>query len=154
MTPQEHAIPRFNHVALTVPADALDAAGRAALLRFHEAVFGWTEMPTLTRDRELLVLRAWSNEQFVYLHASPEPMRAGATEHFGLSVATLPELEAMYERAQKFREQDPQVELSPRHTEDYKVLALHSFYVRYRLPLSIEVQCFVWAPGFDSQRMA
>jgi hypothetical protein len=56
-------------------------------------------MPTLTKDRELLVLRAWSNEQFVYLHASPEPMRTGATEHFGLSVATPEELDAIYERA-------------------------------------------------------
>ena len=107
-------IPRFNHVALTVPGELLDAEGRSDLLRFHERVFGWTEMPTMTRDRELLVLRAWSNEQFVYLHASPEPMRAGATEHFGLSVPEVTELDAMYERAEKFRTEDGRVELLPR----------------------------------------
>jgi hypothetical protein len=154
MSDAARPIPRFNHVALTVPADLLDAVGRADLLRFHEAVFGWTEMPTLTRDRELLVLRAWSNENFVYLHASPEPMRAGATEHFGFSVATPAELDAIYERAVKAREQDPRVELYPRQTEDFRVVKLHSFYVRYRLPLMIEVQCFEWAPGFDAQRTA
>jgi hypothetical protein len=146
--------PRFNHVALTVPAELLDADGRADLLRFHEEVFGWTEMPTMTRDRELLVLRAWSNENFVYLHASPEPMRTGGSEHFGLSVATPAELDAIYERAAKARERDPRVELHPRKTEDFRVLELHSFYVRYRLPLMIEVQCFEWAPGFDAQRTA
>jgi hypothetical protein len=146
--------PRFNHVALTVPAELLDAAGRADLLRFHEAVFGWTEMPTMTRDRELLVLRAWSNEDFVYLHASPEPMRTGGTEHLGFSVATTAELDAIYERAAKAREQDPRVELHARQTEDFHVLQLHSFYVRYLLPLMIEVQCFEWAPGFDAQRTA
>ena len=147
-------IPRFNHVALTVPADLLDAEGRSDLLRFHERVFGWTEMPTMTRDRELLVLRAWSNEQFVYLHASPEPMRAGASEHFGLSVAEVAELDAMYERAEKLRAEDGRVELLPRETQDFRVVKLHSFYVRYRLPLMIEVQCFEWAPGFDAQRAA
>jgi hypothetical protein len=152
MTPAAAPIPRFNHVALSVPADALDAAGRADLLRFHGAVFGWTEMPTMTRDRELLVLRAWSNEQFVYLHAGSEPMRAGAGDHFGFSVAERTDLDALYERAEKFRAEDPRVELLPRETEDFGVLKLHSFYVRYRLPLMIEVQCFEWAPGFDAQR--
>ena len=147
-------IPRFNHVALTVPAEQLDAAGRADLLRFHEQVFGWTEMPTLTRDRELLVLRAWSNEQFVYLHASPEPMRAGPSEHFGLSVPTRAEIDSMYERAVKFRDEDPRVEIDPLHCDDFHVLKLHAFYVRYLLPLRIEVQHYEWAPGFDAQRMA
>jgi hypothetical protein len=147
-------IPRFNHVALTVPADLLDANGRAELLRFHETVFGWTEMPTMTRDRELLVLRAWSNEQFLYLHASPEPMRAGASEHFGLSVATVDELAAMHERAAKLAEEDARIELTQRATEDFGVLKLHSFYVRFRLPFKIEVQCFEWAAGFDAQRTA
>jgi hypothetical protein len=147
-------IPRFNHVALSVPADLLDAAGRSDLLRFHERVFGWTEMPTLTRDRELLVLRAWSNEQFVYLHGSPEPMRTGAMDHFGLSVPERAELDGMYERAEKLRAEDGRVELLPREEQDFRVLRLHSFYVRYRLPLMIEVQCFEWAPGFDAQRMA
>jgi hypothetical protein len=148
------AIPRFNHVALTVPADLLGAEGRSDLLRFHERVFGWTEMPTMTRDRELLVLRAWSNEQFVYLHASADPMRTGATEHFGLSVPEVKDLDGMYERAEKFRAEDGRVELLPRELQDFRVVKLHSFYVRYRLPLMIEVQCFEWAPGFGPDRTA
>ncbi len=141
-------VPRFNHVALSVPPERLDAAGRRDLLSFHERVFGWTEMPTLTRDRELLVLRAWSNEQFVYLHASDDPMRTSTGEHFGLSVGTREELEAMYARALAFQRDDPRVELEPPHTDDFKVLELHAFYVRYLLPLRIEVQCFEWAAGF------
>lgn len=147
-------IPRFNHVALSVPPDALDATGRADLLRFYERVFGWTEMPTLTLDRERLVLRAWSNEQFVYLHASEAPMRAGPDEHFGLSVPTREQLDAIYERALAYRDEDDRVEIDPFHTDDFKVLALHAFYVRYLLPLRIEVQHFAWAPGFDETRTA
>lgn len=145
--------PRFNHVALTVPAEALDGPGRAALLAFYGEVFGWTEMPTMTRDRELLVLRTWSHEEFVYLHAAGAPMRCGSTEHVGMSVATEAELDALYERAAKCAERDPEVELTPRTTEDFTVVKLHAFYVRYRLPVSFEVQCFAWAPGFGPHFM-
>ncbi len=145
-------IPRFNHVALSLPADLLDEAGRARLLDFYGDVFGWSEMPTLTRDRELLVLRCYSNEQFVYLHASDTPMRCADMDHWGMSVATPAALESMYERACKRRDADPEVELIERKTDDFKVVKLHSFYLRYRLPLMIEVQCFEWAPGAGPER--
>ena len=147
------AIPRFNHVALTLPADALDAAGREALLAFYGEVFGWTEMPVMTKDRELLVLRCHSNEQFVYLHAADAPMRCGPTEHFGMSVATAAELEAMHERARKRAEADGEVELTDKACDDYGAVKLHHFYVRYRLPVSIEVQCFEWAEGLSDQSL-
>ena len=146
----EASLPTLNHVALTVPPDALDEPGRRALLRFYGEVFGWDEMPTLTKDRELLVLRAGSNEQFVFLQASEQPMRCAGSEHFGLSVATVPLLDAILERAQRFRETDPGVELIDRKVDDFTAVKLHSFYVRYRLPMMIEVQCFEWMPGFDA----
>ncbi len=97
------------------------------------------------------MLRAYSHEQFVFLTAGDEPMRAGAMDHFGMSVADVDRLEAMYERARKRREQDPRVRLVERKVEDFKVLKLHSFYVGFRLPLLIEVQCYAWEPGFDDQ---
>jgi hypothetical protein len=146
-------IPRFNHIALTVPPDALDDDGREALLSFYGEVFGWTEMPVMTKDRELLVLRCHSNEQFVYLHAAESPMRCGPTEHVGLSVATPAELEGIYERARKRAERDPEVELTERAMDDYSAVKLHHFYVRYRLPVSIEIQCFEWAEGLSEQSL-
>ena len=79
-------------------------------------------------------------------------MRTGASEHFGLSVPTREQLDVMYERARKYRDRDPRVEIEPLHTDDFHVLKLHAFYVRYLLPLQIEVQHFEWAPGFDAQR--
>jgi hypothetical protein len=136
--------PRFNHVAISVPPDLLDESGRRALLAFYGDVFGWDEMPALTKDRELFVLRCNSNEQFVYLAASPDPMRCPSMDHFGMSVAAPAELDAMLERARQWKERDPAVELVERGLEDYGFLKLHNFYVRYRLPLMIEVQCFEW----------
>jgi hypothetical protein len=141
------SLPRFNHVAMSVPAELLSAEARGELLRFYGEVFGWTEMPTMTQDGERLVLRVHSNEQFVFLIADPQPMSCPRMDHFGLSVATPGELYATADRARKFRERDARVEIVEPEIEDYKVLKLHNFYVRYRLPLMVEVQCYEWAPG-------
>ena len=142
--PASRPHPRFNHVALSVPPELLDEKGRSDLLAFYSDVFGWDEMPTLTKDRELLVLRCWSNEQFVYLAASKDPMRCPALDHFGLSVDTPAALDAMRERALGRQQHDAEVEVTERGLEDYGFLRLHNFYLRYRLPLMIEVQCFEW----------
>jgi hypothetical protein len=140
-------MPTFNHVAMSVPADLLSERSRAELLDFYGEVFGWTEMPTMTQDRQRLVLRVHSNEQFVFLIADPQPMACPRMDHFGLSVGSPAELYETVERARKFRERDARVEIIEPEIEDYKVLKLHNFYVRYQLPLMVEVQCYEWAPG-------
>ena len=33
------------------------------------------------------------------------------------------------------------------------MLSLHSFYVRYALPMRVEVQCFEWKPGLGPQSL-
>ena len=146
-TSARRRMPSFNHVAMSVPADLLAEHSRGELLRFYGEVFGWTEMPTMTQDRERLVLRVHSNEQFVFLIADPQPMTCPRMDHFGLSVGTPEELYETLERARKFRERDARVEIVDPEIEDYKVLKLHNFYARFRLPMMVEVQCFEWAPG-------
>jgi hypothetical protein len=143
----QRRLPTFNHVAMSVSADLLSAQSRAELLDFYGEVFGWTEMPTMTQDRERMVLRVHSNEQFVFLIADAQPMACPRMDHFGLSVGAPAELYETVERARKFRERDARVEIIEPEIEDYKVLKLHNFYVRYRLPLMVEVQCYEWAPG-------
>ncbi|HEX9767412.1 MAG TPA: VOC family protein [Nitriliruptorales bacterium] len=135
---------RFNHVALTVPADDLDEASRADLLDFYSTVFGWEELP-ITEDRKQFVLRAHSFEQFVFIMAEEQPMRGSAMSHFGMSVPSKQELDDLYERARAYADRDDRVELSERDVENqHDVLLLHNFYVRFLLPLSIEVQYFDW----------
>ena len=145
-------IPRFNHVAISLPPEQLSAAGQQELLGFYAEVFGWGEMPTMSREGELLVLRVHSNEQFVYLHASSEPLRCPETDHVGLSVATPDELDAVLAKARRFAERDPRVEISERLEQDFKAVVLHSVYIRYLLQLRIELQCYQWAEGFDAFR--
>lgn len=150
---QATRMPRFNHVAMSVAAELLDEQGRSEILAFYAEVFGWSEMPTLTEDRVRLVLRAYNNEQFVFLVADPQPMRCPDGDHFGMSVGSPRELLEMLERARKFRVRDDSVEIVEHEVEDYGVLKLHSCYVRYRLPLMIEVQCYEWAEGFDGNSL-
>lgn len=136
--------PRLNHVAMSVPPDALDAEGRAALGAFYGDVFGLEPYDELTEDRHRLVFRAHSHEQFVFLISEDEPMRAPRLDHFGMSVATLDEFEEVAQRAAAWKAKEPDdVDLIEPSVEEHAgMLRLHSFYVRYRLPLMVETQHF------------
>ena len=140
--------PRFNHVAMSVPADLLDEDGRAALLRFYGDVFGFEELPTETLDGKRLVMKAYSNEQFDFLIADDAPMTCPRLDHFGMSVDTMGELDDMLERARAFKARDDRVDIVEKHADEFEgFLVLTSFYVRYLLPMMIEVQHYDWAPA-------
>lgn len=134
--------PRFNHVALSVPADLLDEAGRRDIVSFYDHVFGWKELPTETIDRQRLILSAHRIDQFVFLIAEDQPMRAPRLDHFGLGVGSVEELDTFYERAREYRERDPRVDLIDRRVEAHPGLSITNFYVGYLLPMMIEVQHF------------
>ena len=136
--------PRFNHVALSLPADTLDADGRDAIKAFYGDVFGFEEYEDLTKDRKVLVLRAHHHEQFVFLIADDQPMQAPRMDHFGLSVSSLADFQEVHRRSAAWKERLPdEVDLVEPTVEEYAgVLNLHSFYVRYRLPMMVETQHF------------
>ena len=134
--------PVFNHVAVSVPADLLDEKGRRELVDFYSDVFGWQELDMMTLDRKRLVFGAYQLEQFVFIHADDEPMRAPKMDHFGMGVATEEELDTFLARAKAYQERDPRVRIIDKHSDDYTRLSLVSFYVGYLLPLMVEVQYF------------
>jgi hypothetical protein len=131
---------------MSMPADALGADGRAAITTFYEDVFGWREYDMLTQDRRRLVLRVHSDEQFVFLIAEDEPMTCPRLDHFGMSVGSLDEFEELYAKVQAKAAADAEVDIVERELEEYEgYLKLHNFYVRYKLPLMVEVQHFEYA---------
>ena len=134
--------PRFNHVAVSVPPDLLDEQGRQDLVAFYSEVFGWQEYPTETIDRQRLVLGAYTIDQFVFITADRHPMRAPRTDHFGLGVGTLGELDIFYERATAYRKRDDRVDIVDKQTEQHPGLSITNFYVGYLLPMMVEVQYF------------
>jgi len=139
---KEKRHPRFNHVAMSLPPDALGEKGRAEIVNFYREVFGWEEVPQMTEDRERLVLTAYRFGQFVFLIADDPPMSGPRMDHFGMEVDTMEELDDMLGRARAYAEKDERVDLVEKSAESYGPLTITSFYVGYLLPMMIEVQHF------------
>ncbi len=138
-------MPSFNHVAVSVLPDLLDEKGRSELVDFYSTVFDWQELTTETLDRKRLIFGAYRLDQFVYIHADEDPMRAPRMDHFGMGVATEEELDTYLERAKAYQRRDERVRLIDKHVDDYTKLALVSFYVGFILPVMVEVQYFRYA---------
>ncbi|GIS89779.1 hypothetical protein CM1200mP19_1100 [bacterium] len=92
-----------------------------------------------------------SYDRFVFLLADESPMSCPSGlpgDHFGVQVDSLDELNTLLARAGAlFQADDVRVEILPFSVEDHTVLKLHAFYVRYLLPMSIEVQYFELTSG-------
>jgi hypothetical protein len=140
MTVAKPRNPRFNHVAMSLPADLLDEEHRKLIIDFYDEVFGWKELPTLTQDKYRLVLSCYTYEQFVFLIADEPPMTCARLDHYGLSVETEEELDAMLDRAKAFQKRDDRVEIIDKQVDDHGMLAITSIYVRYLLPMMVEIQ--------------
>jgi hypothetical protein len=138
-------VPRFNHVAMSVPADLLAEDSRRDITRFWGEVFGFEELPTMTEDRHRLVLSCVHWEQFVFLIAEDEPMRCPRLDHFGLSVSSLDDLTGAWERAKAFREHDDRVDIIDPSVDDHEVVKIHSIYVGYIIPMMCELQYWEFA---------
>jgi hypothetical protein len=132
--------PRFNHVAMSVPSTLLAAEGRAELAAFYGDVFGWNELPTETVDGQKLVFGVHTIEQFVFLIADDPPMTCPRLDHYGLSVDTEAELDHVLEKAKAWQARDDRVDIIDKKTEDHGMLAITSIYVRYLLPMMVEIQ--------------
>ena len=139
--------PRFNHVAMSVPSSLLGPEGRKEIVDFWGSVFGFEEFPTETVDGQKLVLMAYTFDQFVFLIADDPPMSCPRLDHFGMGVATMAELDEFYDRARAYAARDGRVDVIDKKADVYPGLTLTSFYVRFLLPLMIEVQHFDWAPA-------
>jgi hypothetical protein len=132
--------PHFNHVAMSLPADLLGEEHRRELVDFYSTVFGWEELPTMTEDRHRLVFQAYTLEQFVFLIADDPPMVCPRLDHFGLSVGAESELDDILARAKAYKERDDRVDIIDKKVEDHGVLAITSCYIRYLLPMMVELQ--------------
>jgi hypothetical protein len=132
--------PRFNHVAMSVPADLLDETNRADICRFWGEVMGFTEMPTQTVDRHRLILSCVHWDQFIFLIADEDPMRCPRMDHFGFALGSLAELEGVRDRTVDFRDRDDRVDLVDLAVDDQGVIKIHSIYVKYLLPMMCEFQ--------------
>jgi hypothetical protein len=139
--------PRFNHVAMSVPADRLADPERRDLTRFFAEVLGFTELEVMTVDRHRLVYSCVHWDQFIFLVDEDDPMQCPRMDHYGFAVGTLDELLAARDRAVAFREHDARVDLLDHTIDDQGVVKIHSIYVRYLLPMMCELQFWEFTPA-------
>jgi hypothetical protein len=125
---------------MSLPAELLDAEHRRLLTDFYGTVFGWEELEVMTEDRHRLVFGAYTLEQFVFLIADEPPMQCPRLDHFGISVGAESELDDVLARAKAYKERDDRVEIIDKKVEDHGVLAITSCYIRYLLPMMVELQ--------------
>lgn len=143
--------PRLNHVAISMAPSVLDDTGRAEILDFYGDVFGWTEGDNTGEQGNPLILYTGEYGQSVYPLPGEPALTAPALDHFGLQVSTIPELEAIVERAQATAARDPRVrviDIEARTTQGPKhTYTLTNAYVGFLLPLMVEIQHLVREPA-------
>ena len=94
----------------------------------------------MAEDRKRQVFQVHTIEQFVFLIASDPPMRAPRLDHFGLSVGAESELDDILARAKAWQARDDRVDIIDKKTDDHGMLAITSIYVKYLLPMMVEIQ--------------
>ena len=134
--------PRFNHVAMSLPSEDLDDEHRKLRADFYADVFGFVDIPMMTIDRKRQVFQVHNIEQFLFLIAEDDgsAMSCPRLDHFGLSVGAESELDDILARAKTWQARDDRVDIIDKHVDDHGMLAITSIYVRYLLPMMIEIQ--------------
>lgn len=143
----------LNHVAITMPAELLDDAGRAEIVAFYREVFGWYPFET-NETSNPLVMATGKFGEFIYLVAGDPALRGGHFDHFGLMVDTEAELDEILARAERYRERDDRVQIVEKKADvpqksNIGITTLTNCYVGFILPLLVELQ-YIHVVPFDS----
>ncbi len=119
-------------------SELFQAKQRAELLDFYAQVFGWRENPDLAIPGERIFLRAPSDAQYITIRSAESPMSTSGYEHLGVAIDSESELRAIHGRAAQLSDRFPELELGP--IETAYAGRLLGFRLRFRLPLTLEVQ--------------
>ena len=138
---------RFNHMELTL-APGLLAERRREIAAFYGDLFGWEALDVPILDQLGLLLRTDpETSQFLLVTEQRKSMSSPGYDHLGLLQESRAEVDALLEKAKKWRERDPRVEI--KEYEDLKIggTTTHAFYVRYLLPIWFDVQVIEYDGG-------
>jgi hypothetical protein len=131
---------RFNHMELTL-APGLLAERRREIATFYGDLFGWESLDVPIVGQLGLLLRTDpETSQFILVTEQRKAMSSPGYDHLGLLQESRAEVDALLEKAKKWRERDPRVEI--KEYEDLRIggTTTHAFYVRFLLPIWFDVQ--------------
>jgi hypothetical protein len=149
---------RLNHVAVSMPARAMDATTRADIFGFYGDVFGWSPYSPEGDTHQPLVMLMSDPRLFLFVIAEEEGAGTVARpmDHFGIEVSEEKQLDEMLARAKTFKDKDDRVrivdkkvshytadpELRPDLADRTQGVDMASCYIGYILPLMVEIQHF------------
>jgi hypothetical protein len=143
---------RFNHMELTLPPGSLDAR-RKEIARFYEDLFGWDSLDVPILGQTGLLLRTDpETSQFILVTEQRKHMSAPGFDHLGLLCDSRVEVDSLLERAKAWQRREPKVEIKEYDDLVIGGVTTHAFYVRYLLPIWIDVQVIEYAPGSEPAR--
>jgi hypothetical protein len=145
-------MPRFNHMELTLPEGAL-AERRRDISAFYADLFGWESLDVPILGQQALLLRTDpETSQFILVTEQRKHMSAPGYDHLGLLFDGREEVDALLEKAKKWQERDPRIEI--KEYEDLHVggTVVHAFYVRHLLPIWFDVQVIEYEAGSEPAR--
>jgi hypothetical protein len=138
---------RFNHMELTLPPGVLTERRREIGV-FYGDLFGWESLDVPILGQTGLLLRTDpETSQFILVTEQRKAMSAPGYDHLGLLYDSREEVDDLLEKAKKWQERDPRVEI--KEYEDLRVggTTVHAFYVRHLLPIWFDVQVIETEPG-------
>lgn len=139
---------RFNHMELTLPRGALDRAARDEIGRFYGDLFGWSALEVPILGQQALLLRSdEETSQFILVAESRKPAEVPGYDHLGLLLDTRAEVDAALAKVRAWQQRDPRVQLKEYEDLEQGDVTVHAFYVRYQLPIWLDVQCMEWKAG-------
>ena len=135
---------RFNHMELTLPKGSLDEGGvREDIRRFYSEVFEFDIVEPYILKQKALVLRTdRETSQFILITQQTKHMQSPGYDHLGFEYETRAEVDAQLEKCRKYQEKDDRVELVVYDDIRNDRAVVHTFYVKYLLPIWFDVQCF------------
>ena len=139
---------RFNHMELTFGEGQLTDELRAEITTFYSEVLGWSSMDVEVVGQNALLLAADEEvSQFILLAESPKPIQSPGYDHLGVLLETRAEVDDVLAKCRAWQERDDRVQIKDYGDLDQEVVVVRAFYVKYLLPIWLDIQCMEWADG-------
>ncbi len=132
---------RFNHMEMTFPIGTLTETFRDDIDAFYGPLFGWSALDTEVAGKSCHLLTA-EPDQFILLAESDKPMHSPGHDHLGLLQDSREEVDELLAACERYAEKDDRVKIKRYEDLVYPGRIVHTFYVKYLLPVYFDVHSF------------
>jgi hypothetical protein len=143
---------RFNHMELTVPKGALEKS-RDELKAFYADLFDWDSLDVpILKQTGLLLRTDPETSQFILVTEQRAHLTSPGFDHLGMLCDSRAEVDALLAKAKDWQRRDARVEIKEYADLVTGPVTTHAFYVRFLLPIWLDVQVLEYADGAAPKR--